>query len=290
MQINWPAIKDGYGPLSTILSAIVSKAKYWLWILLVWVVEEILKHRLFSWINGQIDKLSAMLGPHMMIAVSSAATSLTSWTAAHPFELFMSFVGLYCVAVVSHACYSVAHRIEANDPSPPAPPGPSVDRSATMAPLDDLEIPSDDGLGIRVWFSNQPATGTVGLLISVINDGTESLKSRKVRLARARSFDSKRKNFIDDLQAHVLLPAFGDVPHNNESKAEWLVLINHDKGQLEIGGKRGGVPLRWPPREPIQTKQVWLLTVAVEAERVALHAFHFLMEWTRPNTIKVRKP
>ena len=216
---------------------------------------------------------------------------------AHPLWSVFVLLAAYSITMITIAHLSALRNRserEVRSLASHPPPSPGIVRrlptSHDAGLLDSLEIPSPDGLGIHVWSIHQPATGDAGLLMSVINDGTEPLKSRKVRLARARSFDSKRKTFIDDLQAHVLLPAFGDVPHNEESEAEWLILINHDKGQLEIGGKRGGVPLRWPPREPIQTKQVWLLTVAVEAERVALHEFHFRMEWTRPDTIKVRKP
>jgi hypothetical protein len=264
----------------------------WLGALVLAFIHGSIEHALYGWTNERIENGATVLMPYFRDMLVAAI--------AHPWFTVYLLIASYGLLMILIAYLSPLPNTGDQEIMLPSPVGgsasnPSPTTAITRPPpsvgtglLDSLEILSDDGLGIHVWFSSQPLTA--GLLISVINDGTEKLKSCKVRLARARSFDSKRKTFIDDPQAHVLLPPFDDVPHKQESGAEWLVRISRDRERLEIGRVDGQMSLRWPPREDIQNRHVWLLTVTVESETMALHEFHFRIEWLRPNTIKVRKP
>jgi len=174
---------------------------------------------------------------------------------------------------------------------PPANPGPPIklasnEKTTSASAPDGLELLSDD-VGVRIRFYRDPSPGGEGLLIRVINETTEPLKSCTVRVNGARSFDSKRKTFVPDQLAHVLLPPFGNVAHNGESDEKWLVRISSDQTHLELGSINGQGILRWPTREPIARPQVWLLDVSVEADGLAACNFCFRMEWGQ-NTIKVR--
>jgi hypothetical protein len=84
--------------------AIVEKSRYWLWLFVVWFVQELLKHRFFSWANARIDEVSAVLGP----SLSNFLLILKCWASDHAFESFIVVGVLYCVAVLTHARLSIA--------------------------------------------------------------------------------------------------------------------------------------------------------------------------------------
>lgn len=168
---------------------------------------------------------------------------------------------------------------------------PDLKHQTTVAAAVDLsdssEITFPDGIGIRVWFYCDSTTGSRGLLMAVINETTQLLKFCKGRVNGAKSFDSKRSVFIDDLLAHTLLESFGSVAHNNESGGQWITRIC--KGHLEIGNVGNQGILHWPSREPVAHTQLWILNISVEAEGVAAHEFTCRLEWARQaDTIRVK--
>ena len=283
MQINRHAV-------SKIIPTGLIKAKKWLWIFVPWVFLELLKHRLFSWANEQIDRMAAVLGPHMTPALLSVEASLRGWASGHPFELFMSFVGIYCTAIVTHTWRSITHKgVLAQGADP---------RSHRAALSDRLERISPDGIEIHIRALHPPDSGIDGLLMSITNRGERTLDSCRAVVESFRSFDSRRQSFRVESAGNAEIVRFSAVRPDYESGSYWFVRINKQSEQLEIGNTTGKGTMLWPPKAPAST-QKWLLTVRLEGEvrtdqarsqPLPVWRFDVCVEWTRPNTLKVGHP
>lgn len=253
------------------------KANPWKWLggLALVLAQKLFEHRALLWANNRVDEGASIVVPYIRDILMTVV--------AHPWVSVFVLLASYSILMVAIAHVSAWRSQEV--------PLQSANATDNADPSDSLELLSPDRVGVHIQAFHQPETGIDGLLLSILNETTTMLKSCIGRVNRARSLDSKRSTFIDGLSASTLLHPFGDVPHNDESKPQWLVRISNDKARLEIGATNGEGGLRWPPREPLQILQVWLLTISIEVEGQTQHEFVFRMEWSRQsNTLKVRLP
>jgi hypothetical protein len=275
---------------------IKANPRKWLGSIVLVLVERLCEHRALEWTNNRMDEGAVFMIPHIH--------NILTETIAHPWMSAFFLLAFYSIVIVAIAHISALHSRSNRESPTDIPTGQPAERvrrepdaplkwpasaSAADAKLSDsLELPSSDGIGIQFKCYCDSSTGNSGVVMLCTNDTTQTFTACRARVNIAKSFDSRRSMFVDDLTAHTLLAPFGDVPHNNQSASSWLVRISPDKTHLEIGA--GKCPLTWPPREPVIQKQIWLLNISVEAYGIIPREFTIRVEWLRPDTIKVRLP
>lgn len=310
---RWIALRLRTRALHPALSAVIGRARSWLWIFIAWGVLRLL---LSPWAGKAIS----LLLPYARTFWSSIA----AWASIHPIEMFLVFAGVYSIAVVTDTRRFIASAIKrsvtTNAPPEVGTPRATVNtddiiRSRAPNPVklaaqlgraetifatlaDELEQSSPDSVRIRIRVFHQPESGIDGLLMSIVNDGIKPIKINKASVVASKSFDATRMTFREDLTGHATLPPFDDVNPSFESNSQWFIRISKGGGHMEIGNTHGQGVLTWPNRDPTPI-QIWLLTVyievqkklnATETETFAPWQFPVRLAWKRPNQIKVGSP
>jgi hypothetical protein len=160
--------------------------------------------------------------------------------------------------------------------------------TVVSTPSETLEVSSPDDVRVRLRPYHQPETGIDGLLVNVINDRPNNLRSCRIIVRDARSFDARRSIFREGFGLKpVRVAACPEIFAGDEARLEWFLRIVD--GNLELGNGGGSV-LRWPTADPSEV-QTWLLAVTLEADNLTPWSFEVRMEWTRQsNALKVGLP
>lgn len=163
---------------------------------------------------------------------------------------------------------------------------------------DSLELTSPSEIEVHLKISKEPGAQTDGVLINIVNRNQSTLDSWRVVVESFRSFDSRRRIFRPESAGSAEVGRFGAVRPDWESGGYWLLRINGQSEQLEIGNTVGKGALQWPPKDAAVT-QKWLLTVRLEGNLrtdkgplrpLPMWTFSVCIEWTKPNILKVGRP
>jgi serine/threonine protein kinase len=152
-----------------------------------------------------------------------------------------------------------------------------------------LELSSVQELRVQVRSVHHPATDLVGLGVSVVNDRSTDLKSCRVKVSAARTFDRRKSTFrVGSRLKPIVVAEYQGLLAGDAGKNEWLLRIGEES--LEVGSTHREGILQWPSGDA-SGLQIWLLDMCVEAEDLEPWNFEICVEWTQhSNTILVRLP
>lgn len=158
--------------------------------------------------------------------------------------------------------------------------------------MDTLELSSPDDLRIKISNGPDSSGKTYGLILVCINDRPEPVDGLKVAIENAVSFDARRSRFrTNDSYQRIQIGGYTKTPAGDIAKqgfnqtTAWLVRIV--SSHLEAGASVAKNSLQWPGGDP-STKEIWLVTLSVEAQGLPTWKPKIRMEWEREsNTIRL---
>jgi serine/threonine protein kinase len=131
----------------------------------------------------------------------------------------------------------------------------------------------------NIWLHIERHPSLPGLIFDVTNRRTKNIKDCTVWVNDARSFDAISREYREGFGLRKRrLSIHKEILAGDATTPSWLLRVND--GQLEMGDTNGAGVLLWPKADR-SDKQLWALTVTVEAIDIAPWTLGITVEWQR---------